>query len=54
MIDHLTTLTALLRKGTERQYRPYFLLLLIVILVGSILTVGAAYPILSPFLYSMF
>jgi hypothetical protein len=54
MIDHLTTLTALLRKGTQRQYRPYFVLLLILVVAGSALALGAAYPILSPFLYSMF
>ena len=54
MIERVATLAALLRKGTQRQYRPYFVLLVILVLVGSILAIGAAYPILSPFLYSMF
>lgn len=54
MIDHVNTLAALLRKGTQPQYRPYFILLLILVVVGSALALGAAYPILSPFLYSMF
>lgn len=54
MMDRVATLTELLRKGTQREYRPYFLLLLVLVLVGGVLALGAAYPILSPFLYSMF
>ena len=54
MMDRASTLVALVKKGTQKEYRPYLLLLVILVLVGSVLAVGAAYPILSPFLYSMF
>ena len=54
MIDRVTTLYELVKKGTQPQHRPYFLLLVILVLAGAILALGAAYPILSPFLYSMF
>jgi len=54
MRDRITTIGALLRKGTQPQYRTYFVLLVILVLVGTVVALGAAYPILSPFLYSMF
>ena len=54
MIDKLRTLSDLLRVGTRKEQRPLFLIVVVLVLVGLILAVGAAYPILSPFLYSMF
>jgi TRAP-type C4-dicarboxylate transport system permease large subunit len=53
-MERASTLAALIKKGTKKEYRAYLLLLVILVLVGSILAIGAAYPILSPFLYSMF
>jgi len=54
MNERVLTILALLKKGTEPKHRPYFILLVILVMVGAILALGAAYPILSPFLYSMF
>lgn len=54
MMERVSTLFALVRKGTQPEYRPYFVLLVVLVMVGAILALGAAYPILSPFLYSMF
>ena len=54
MIDRVATLFDLVKKGMLPEHRPYFLLILVLTLVGALLAVGAAYPILSPFLYSMF
>lgn len=54
MMERVSTLFSLVRKGTQPEYRPYFVLIVILVMVGAILALGAAYPILSPFLYSMF
>jgi hypothetical protein len=54
MRERVATLLELVKKGTQREHRPYFVLLVILVLAGAILAIGAAYPILSPFLYSMF
>jgi carbamoyltransferase len=54
MMDRVVTLVDLFKRGLRREHRPYFVVLVILVLAGVILSLGAAYPILSPFLYSMF
>jgi len=54
MLDKLTTLKDLLRHGTRKENRAMFLIVIVLVMVGAIIGLGAAYPILSPFLYSMF
>jgi len=53
-MDRVVTLVDLFKRGLRREHRPYFVVLVILVLAGVILSLGAAYPILSPFLYSMF
>ncbi len=54
MLEKLKTLLALLGRGTRDENRPMFLIVVVLVMVGAIIGIGAAYPILSPFLYSMF
>ncbi len=53
MRDRLKTLAALV-AGTSGENRRLFVPVLVLVLAGAILALGAAYPLLSPFLYSMF
>jgi hypothetical protein len=54
MMERAKILLELIRKGLLPENRRHFLLIVILCLAGVVLAVGAAYPILSPFLYSMF
>jgi len=54
VLEKLKTLFALLGRGTRDENRPMFLIVVVLVMVGVIIGIGAAYPILSPFLYSMF
>jgi hypothetical protein len=54
MLGKLQTLGALLKRGASKENRPMFLIVLVLVMVGAIIGLGADYPILSAFLYSMF
>ena len=54
MMERVATLLDLVKKGLKREYLPYLAVLVILVLVGAVLALGASYPILSPFLYSLF
>ena len=54
MRDRLATLAELLHLGTKQRQRRFLLPVLILTLAGLVIALGAAYPLLSPFLYSMF
>ncbi|QDU66729.1 hypothetical protein [Engelhardtia mirabilis] len=54
MKDKLSTLADLVGQATRRENRHMLVIVLALVLVGSVIGIGAAFPLLSPFLYSMF
>ena len=40
MNERVLTILALLKKGTEPKHRPYFILLVILVMVGAILALA--------------
>lgn len=54
MNEKLATLSALLKAGAKGENRRHFVILVVLVLAGMIVALGAVYPFLSPFLYTMF
>jgi len=54
MNEKLSTLAGLVRHGTQRENRHMLVIVLALVFVGGIIALGAAFPLLSPFLYSVF
>jgi hypothetical protein len=52
--DRIGTLGALLRSGLRPHNRRHFVILVVLVLAGIIVCLGAVNPFLSPFLYTMF
>ena len=53
-MDRIHTTATLLRMGLQRHFRPFLILLLVLMALGFLMALGASYPILAPFLYSVF
>lgn len=52
--DRLDTLTALFRESGRAGNRRHFVVVVVLVLAGLIVALGAAFPFLSPFLYTLF
>ena len=52
--DRLETLSGLLKSGARKENRKHFIILVVLVFSGLIVALGAVYPFLSPFLYTMF
>ena len=52
--ERLETVKQLLREGSRGENRQHFVLLVVLVLAGLIVALGAMYPMIAPFLYTLF
>lgn len=52
--ERLQTLGQLVREGARPENRQHFLLMLVLIAAGLVVALGAMYPLVAPFLYTLF
>lgn len=52
--ERLKTAGQLLREGARGENRQHFVLLVVIVMAGLIVALGAMYPLVAPFLYTLF
>ena len=52
--ERAQTVMSLLGMACREHFRPYSVLIVLLVIIGLMAAIGAAYPILSPFIYAMF
>ena len=52
--ERLQTLAQLLREGARGENRQHFILVVVLVVAGLSVALGAMYPLVAPFLYTLF